>query len=123
MNEKPRNCPVCNKGSNISKFCIHQSLSYKFIKLASEWHPTENGNKKPEDFLPNSGVKAWWICNNNFNCKCEHKWEAIISDRTRNLKGCPFCSHHRCCIHESIFYTHSNLIKEWDVEKKQSIKT
>ena len=30
--------------------------------LAKEWHPTENGNLKPEDVTPGSGKEVWWLC-------------------------------------------------------------
>ncbi len=30
-------------------------------KLREEWHPTKNGNLKPENFTPHSNKKAWWV--------------------------------------------------------------
>ncbi len=30
--------------------------------LAAEWHPTKNGNVKPENLAYSSGKKVWWKC-------------------------------------------------------------
>jgi hypothetical protein len=68
------------------------NLLIKFPKVANEWHPVKNGNKRPEDFLPKSGVVAWWQCEINK----DHEWEARICARTgprvRQKGKCPFCS-------------------------------
>ena len=31
-------------------------------KLASEWHPTKNGDLKPNQVFPYSNRKVWWTC-------------------------------------------------------------
>ena len=38
------------------------SLSFKNPKLASEWHPTKNGNLTPSDVTLASPKKVWWKC-------------------------------------------------------------
>ena len=43
---------------------------------------------------------------------CIHDYEATIKYRT-NGDGCPFCCNHKLCIHNSIKYTHPNIVKEW----------
>lgn len=53
-------------------------------KLASEWHPTKNGDLTPSDFMPGSNKKAWWICENG------HEWAAVISSRNQGC-GCMAC--------------------------------
>ncbi len=54
-------------------------------KLASEWNYKKNDGKKPENFLPNSGKKAWWICAN-----CGNEWQQIIRIRNQG-SACPKC--------------------------------
>jgi hypothetical protein len=61
-----------------------------FPEVASEWHPTRNGDRLPGDFRPGSNVRAWWLCAN-----CGHEWEAIIQSRTRGGAGCPPCGRRR----------------------------
>ena len=79
-------CPACSgrvpiKGVN--------DLKTVNPKLADDWNYEKNGDKQPEEFLPNSGQVVWWKCK-----KCGHEWEREI--RARN-KGsyCPNCGHRR----------------------------
>jgi len=52
--------------------------------VAEEWHPTKNGDLKPEDFLPGSGIKVWWLCKNG------HEWNTAIYRRSYGGQ-CPYC--------------------------------
>ena len=52
--------------------------------LASEWHPTKNGDLTPNDVMSKSGKKVWW------KCEKEHEWEATVANRS-NGRGCPKC--------------------------------
>jgi len=81
-------CPVC-AGQQISKVNNLQVLK---PKLASEWHPTKNGDKKPEEFLQYSNEKVRWQCSKNEN----HEFQADIRNRNRKVGGgCVLCSSQR----------------------------
>lgn len=54
--------------------------------LASEWHPTKNGNLKPENATPKSGKRVWWKCS-----KCGTSFICPIKTR-KNEGGCPQCA-------------------------------
>ncbi len=53
-------------------------------ELIKEWHPTKNGNLKPEDVTCSTNKKVWWIG------ECGHEWEACVSSRNKG-SGCPYC--------------------------------
>lgn len=59
-------------------------------ELASQWHPTRNGDLKPSKVSVGSSSKAiWWVCQNN----SEHVWRATVAARhTGNKTGCPTCA-------------------------------
>lgn len=84
--------------------------------LAAQWHPTKNGNMKPEDFSPNSNKKAWWLG------RCGHEWCAVIASRFKGA-GCPVCSG---LIPEvgvnDLATTHPELVKKWDYERNEKLK-
>lgn len=70
--------------------CLNQTLMVGFNDLtstdpvlASEWHPTKNLPKTPNDTLSGGRQKIWWLCANG------HDWEAAIY--SRKTTGCPFC--------------------------------
>lgn len=65
---------------------IEKNFKTECPEVAKQWHPTLNGERKPEDFAPYSGKKAWWHCD-----KCGGDWEALISSRAIG-RGCPYCT-------------------------------
>lgn len=66
------------------------NLKALFPQVAGEWDYDKN-KEKPEDMYPYSGKKVYWTC--AFNP--EHKWKAVISNRTKRLQGCPICGKQR----------------------------
>lgn len=55
--------------------------------LSKEWHPTKNGNLKPENISPNSSKKIWWMCQN-----CGNEYQATPASRNLRHTGCPKCA-------------------------------
>jgi hypothetical protein len=57
----------------------------EYPELLSEWHPTKNGDLKPEEFTYGSGKKVWWMCQKR------HSYDATINKKTNKEKppGCP----------------------------------
>lgn len=75
-------------------FCTHRllALSESFASthpdIAVEWHPTRNGEKRPEHFTFGSHFEAWWQCPDYKT----HVYQARISSRTSMMSGCRKCS-------------------------------
>jgi len=65
------------------------SLTSAFPDGAAEWHPTKN-TTAPDRIPPFANTKAWWTC-----AVCGHDWHALITNRTQNGSGCPFCGRKR----------------------------
>lgn len=80
-----RGCPYCSG----LKFTSTNSLAYINPQLASEWHPTKNGELTPYDISKCNGKKVWWLG------ICGHQWEAKISNRNTNESKCPYCSNNK----------------------------
>lgn len=76
-------CPYCS-GRLASKTT---SLAAKRQDLAKEWHPTKNGDLRPDDVTLHSYKKAWWSCSRDQS----HEWQSEIRHRVRHSK-CPFCA-------------------------------
>lgn len=86
INNKTRKnygCPYCSN----QRVNHTNSLSSLNPKLASEWHPTKNGDLTPSDVTYGSGKKVWWM-----NKECGHEWDANIGDRSIVGSGCPYCT-------------------------------
>jgi len=84
VNRKRTSCPYCSNKKVLSGFNDLQTLN---PELASDWHPTLNGEVKPSGVAPNSNKKFWWVCFNDSS----HEWLAVVSGRNRG-GGCPRCN-------------------------------
>ncbi len=62
-------------------------------ELAKEWHPTKNGDLKPNDVYASSTQKVWWQLSYddpNTGRHFDFEWCAKIKDRNYRGIGCPF---------------------------------
>ena len=116
----PSGCPFCS--TNKLQFCIHDSLKYTHPDISKQWHPTKNGDLKPESFTSGSSKKIWWLCEKTCFEGCNHEWETTISSRKSGF-SCPFCCspQQKICKHESIKFTHPQLAIEWHPTKNNTI--
>lgn len=58
------------------KECNSETLAGKFPELAALWHPTKNGDLKPDDFAPFSQQSVWWLgeCGHETYQRIDHKY-------------------------------------------------
>ena len=118
---KGHGCPICS-GRQVLKGV--NDLATVNPELAKEWHPTKNGNLKPNDFLPNSGKKVWWICDKG------HEWQASLNNRTRNKgTGCPVCANKKIAYQKafplgnhSLATENPELSKQWHPTKNGNLR-
>ena len=120
----PRGCPVC-AGKRIIPGI--NDLASRYPKIAAEWHPTLNGNLKPNEIAPNYNVhKVWWICR-----ECNQPYEATPNKRVTRNQGCNKCRGKRIArkLHEnairqgenSIASKRPDLLEEWDYEANKGV--
>src|SRR6266851_5304847 len=53
-----RGCPYCSNRKVDRSNC----LTTTHPQLVAEWHPTRNGDLRPENVTASSGRKVWWKC-------------------------------------------------------------
>ena len=85
-------------------------------KLLKEFHPTKNGDKKPEDFTYGSGIKLWWLCDKG------HEFQNSPNQRTSRNNQCPYCSGKRVSKENNLEVLYPEISKEWDYEKNGDLK-
>ena len=76
-------CPVC---ANHKVIPTQNDLKTAYPEIASQWHPTKNGELTAADVTPGSKRRVWWQCEKG------HVWQAVISSRTSGGCGCPVCA-------------------------------
>lgn len=105
-----------NRGFYNCSYCC--SLGSLNPELASEWHPTKNGNLTPFDVKRSDKCQVWWKCS-----KCGNEWESRVNDRrTFGSKGyrCKRC-HLIPKLNKSLAEIRPELSKEWDYNKNIGI--
>lgn len=106
-------CPYCS-GRNAVKG--ENDLKTVNPSLAKEWNYERNNGLTPSDVLPNSEIKAWWICENG------HEWQAMIGNRTKG-RGCPYCSGKKVLKGFNDLQTViPDLASEWHATKNGNLK-
>jgi hypothetical protein len=105
-------CPYCS-GNKVSE---DNNLLSLFPKIASEWHPTKNGELKPEGFTSGSGKKVWWLCPKG------HDYDSIITSRVIQKSGCPYCSGRRASDENNLLSLFPKIAKEWHPTKNGELK-
>ena len=95
--------------SDITTYEMNHSLAKMYPDIANEWDEQMNGNLKPSRVPSQSNLKVHWIC------KKGHKYESVISNRTRRGYGCPSCAGRFAIPGENdLQTTQPNIIKYWD---------
>jgi Zn finger protein HypA/HybF involved in hydrogenase expression len=109
-------CPSCSNQK------IHvdgrNSLAAANSEIASEFHPTKNGEITSEEVGSGSHKRVWWLCKT-----CEHEWRTTPGHRTQRGSGCPACSNKVLHIHglNSLAVTHPDLAAEFHPEKNEGL--
>lgn len=107
-------CPFCS-GNRVIKG--ENDLLTLYPLIAAEWHPTKNGDLKPNEVAIKSNKKVWWLCSKG------HEWETTIGDRTIGGNGCPFCSNNKLLVGFNDLKTKNpELVKEWHPTKNGDLK-
>lgn len=97
-------CPYCSGRYAISG---ETDLATKFPEIASEWHPTKNGDVVPSHVTAHSSKKYWWLG------ACSHEWETTIAKRSIG-RGCPYCAFQKVLKgFNDLATTHPEIAKTW----------
>lgn len=102
-------CPYC---SHLLAVPGQNDFATKHPKIAEEWHPIKNADLNPNNILPSSNKKVWWLC------KQRHEWQASVYNRCKNGSDCPYCSGREVLSGSNDLQTvFPHLAEEWNFEK------
>ena len=59
-----------------------ESLADLFPNIASEWHPTKNGDLTPDQVTKGSTKMVWWKC----DVADDHEWKAERDAKRKQKK-------------------------------------
>jgi hypothetical protein len=102
-------CPYCSGHQAGLSNC----LATKNPNLASEWHPTLNGDLTPFNVTCGYSKDIWWQCSNN----PKHVWKAKVHKRNGRGDGCPYCCGKLPNEDYNLLVVNPELCKDWDYNK------
>ena len=106
-------CPYCLSQALLPGF---NDLKTRNPELAKEWDYEKNYPLRPEDVMPNSNKKYWWICPEG------HSYSSVLNSRNSQGTGCAYCMHKKVLPgFNDLATTHPELVAEWDYEKNGSL--
>ena len=107
-------CPYCSSARVLQGF---NDLQTKNPEIASEWHPTKNGELKPSEVSAGSHIQVWWLG------KCGHSWNSPVKRRAINGNGCPYCRNFYALEgYNDLTTTYPEIAKEWHPTKNGSLR-
>lgn len=119
-------CPICYNANRSEKARPIASpifnLTTENPSVCKQWDYQKN-DKPPQFYLPNSGAKVWWICEQG----SDHSWKAAIHSRTSEndgfLNSCPFCAGRKPSKAHNLAKSHPELMLEWHPSKNKKLPT
>ena len=91
-------------------------LKTLYPKIASEWHPTKNGDLLPSEIAYGSGKKVWWLLPYDDPSTGKHfdfEWESTVNSRTGMNAGCPYLTGAVWSGYNDLATKNPELAKEW----------
>lgn len=107
-------CPVC---TNRELAPGDNDLAAAFPVLAAQWDQKKNGKLTPQDVVPGTRRKVWWVCRKG------HEWQATVASRTVGGAGCPVCAGKKIVVGENDLATlFPQIAAQWNAEKNGKLR-
>ncbi len=103
----------------------YNDLATKRPPVAEQWHPTKNGNLRPENVGYGSHKKAWWLYPYDDPETGKHfdfEWEAMIYARKADGNDCPYITGTAVWPgYNDLLTKHPEVAKLWHPEKNNGL--
>jgi uncharacterized Zn-finger protein len=102
-----KGCPYCS-----GRYAA-EDYNFQYVNpgLSKQWHPTKNGNLKPNQVTPFSSKEVWWRCEKG------HEWQSTVKSRSKSGNECPFCSKRKASKEYNLGLVYPELAKTWHPTK------
>lgn len=106
-------CPYCR-----GKLALREeSLGVLRPDIATEWHPTKNGERTAFDVTPSAQTRYWWKC----PVAADHEWPETVARRTEDGAGCSACGNRRLSVTNRLDLLFPDVAAEWHPSKNKGV--
>jgi len=102
-------CPLC--------VLERESFAAQYPEIAKEWHPTLNGELRPEHVTAGSDKSVWWQCRSD----PEHVFKTDIYSRAVEKTRCPMCCGKVADTKTCLAALRPDLAREWHPDKNGAL--
>lgn len=122
LSRRKTGCPYC---VGVRFFPGENDFATKRPDLLKEWDDENNKGISPDSIAFGDSQKVNWICS-----ECGHKWQAPLSSRSVNNRGCPECAKKKRTVtrnktlvanHGSLADNYPVLMLDWDWNKNKGV--
>ena len=106
-------CPCCSG----RKLSAGTTLAAVAPEVAAQWHPTKNGDIKPDQVMATGRRKFWFKCDRG----PDHEWEAALRSRVTDGNGCPCCSGRKLSVTNSLATVAPLVAAQWHPTKNGAV--
>lgn len=106
-------CPYCAR----VRVDATNSLAVTMPELVAQWHPTKNGDLRPEDVAHGAKTRVWWRCPEG----PDHEWAMTLDVRSRASR-CPFCAGRRVSVTNSLKVLFPEVAAEWHAKRNGKLR-
>ena len=99
----------------MSKLTDKNKLTECRPDLAAQWHPTKNGDLRPDEISYGSKKDIWWICTEG------HSFQAKPNSRSSKNSSCPYCSGRRVGPDNNLAFKYPEIADQWHPKKNGSL--
>ena len=86
-------------------------------ELIEEWDFDKNKDIQPDQVTGGTSRSAWWKCEKG------HSWKAIIANRYRLRRGCPYCANKKVLVgFNDLLSQHPDIAAQWDYERNAGLR-
>jgi hypothetical protein len=96
---------------------VTNSLADRCPEVAAQLDPDLNGGTTAERIPYGSNKKYWWRCDKG----PDHVWETGVAGRTKDGRGCPFCSGRQATDATSLAALYPEIAAQLDPERNSGI--
>ena len=82
------------------------------------WHPTKNGDLRPDGIVSGSARRVWWRCGPG------HAWQISAYNRTGSAdRGCPYCGDRKVLAgFNDLAAMHPDIAVKWRLRMNRRLK-
>lgn len=107
--EQGSGCPFCAGKQVLAGF---NDLATRYPDMSLEWHPSLNGDLKPNQVSGGTHRKVWWLCDSG------HDYQVSVVQRAAKKSGCPICANQKALAgYNDLASQWPSLLVEWDYIK------